>query len=447
MYIHFTLIYEGSQKKFLPKCLFCALFFHTQMTVFSFISKGIIVFSVSGKGALNMSILLKPKEPQNYTVDGVRFFKKHLDKLRYDSMVTDYPITTSEISVFMILHLYTDEMGQIRSLTKDPSVSDRKQLCISNLSTEHDLKYETVKKAFDSLLKRKYIAEVYTEKGMHYEIVDYAKYNQQINNSLHEETSTYFRIPLALFQEKIFGSLIQQRYHKAPILLLELSQYFSVQLGTNRRSVEDVQMVQGERTMTYLKNTLNTTAKRVRNFLSIIQNIFMFKPIEEKVKNPSMVRKERKRTFVQVCIEKFKFSLNGACFKRNDDVNERRSYAKLKKEMAARIKNARISVKWRDMMDIEKSISRMVKISTHLQVVDKSQKMLNYTVSKVADTLEDLHNQGELRSINSLGAYVNKCFSNAFEDFQKSYLTVEDRIEIRTEYYNTYGVYPTFLGK
>ncbi|MGG3663013.1 hypothetical protein [Bacillus gobiensis] len=392
-----------------------------------------------------MSILLQPKEPQNYTVDGVRFFKKHLDKIRFDSMVTDNPITTSEISVFMILHLYTDEMGQIRSLTNDPSVSERKQLCISNLSSEHDLTYETVKKAFDSLLERNYIAEVYTAKGMHYEIVDYAKFNQQINNPLNDEKSSYFRIPFALFQEKIFGSLIKHRFHKGPILLLELSQYFTVQLGTNRRGTEDVQKVQGERTMNFLKKALHTTAKRVRSYLSIIRNVFTFKPIEETVKTPSQDRKERKRTFVQVCIEKFKFGLNGACFKRNDDKNERKTYASSKKEMAARIKNARIPVKWRDMKDIERSISRMVNISTHLKVVDQGKKMLNYTISKVADMLEELHSTGELDSIRSIGAYVNKSFTNAFGDFQKSFLSIEDRLDIIHAYQNVYGETPPFL--
>ncbi|MFU2203092.1 hypothetical protein [Bacillus subtilis] len=392
-----------------------------------------------------MTVLQIASDPQKFAVDGVRFFKQHLDKIRLDSMVTDNPITTSEICVFMILHLYTDEMGQIRSLTTDPSVSERKQLCISNLSTEHDLTYETVKKAFDSLLERNYIAEVYTTKGTHYEIVDYAKYNQQINNPLIDEKSSYFRIPFALFEEKIFGSLIKHRFHKGPILLLELSQYFTVQLGTNRRYTDDIQKVKGERTMSFLKKALNTTAKRVRSFLSIIRNVFKFEPVEEKVKSPSQNRKERKRTFVQVCIEKFTFSLNGVCFKQNDGNSERKTFASARKEMAARINNARIPVKWRDLKDIERSISRMVNMSTHLKVVDKGQKMLNYTISKVADKLEALHNTGELESIKSIGAYVNKSFTNAFNDFQKSFLSIEDRIDIIHEYQKMYGETPPFL--
>lgn len=392
-----------------------------------------------------MSVLLKPKEPQNYTVDGPKFFKKHLDKINYDSMVTDHPITTSEISVFMILHLYTDEMGQIRSLTKDPTISDRKQLCISNISTEHNLTYETVKKAFDTLLARNYIAEVHTAKGTHYEIVDYAKYNQLISSN-DKEKSTFFSIPTTLFHEKIFGQLIKHRYHKGPILLLKLCEYIQMQLGTNRRTVEDIKLVKGERTMAYLKDILNTTAKRVRNFLSIIRNVFSFKAIEEKVKTPCKDRVERRRTFVQVCIEKFNFSLNGACFKRIDEKSERKTYASCKKEMAARIKNAQIPIKWREIKDIEKSISRIVNISTHLQVVNKSQKMLNYTISKVADKLEELHNAGELDVIKSIGAYVNKSFTNAFEDFQKFYLNVEERIQIAYSYQQTYGEYPPFLS-
>lgn len=391
-----------------------------------------------------MSVLLKEKKPQNFIVDGIKFFKNHLDKLRYDSMVTDHPITTSEISVFIILHLYSDDMGQIRSLTKDPSISDRKKLCISNLATEHNLTYETVKKAFDRLITRNYIAEVYTTNGMHYEIVDYAKFNQQFVNSFNSDKSSYFRIPLTLFNEKIFGNLIRHRYHKGPILLLELCQYISVQLGTNRKDIESIEKVQGERTMTYLKQKLNTTAKRVRDFLSIIQNIFMFKPIDEKVKNPSSKRKHRKRTFVQVYIEKFTFSLNAACFKRNDDLNERKTFARARKEMSARIKNAQIPVKWRDMKDIEKSLNRMVNLSTHLQVVKKSDKMLNYTISKVADTLEELHTSGDFNKIKRIGAFCNKCFSNAFEDFTKR-LSEEERIDIMHTYHKIYGHYPSFL--
>ncbi|SEO07926.1 hypothetical protein SAMN04489762_3434 [Terribacillus saccharophilus] len=391
-----------------------------------------------------MTNLVMQKQPQKFTIEGIKFFKNHLDKLRYDSMVTDYPITTSEISVFMILHLYTDEMGQIRSLTKDTSISERKLLCISNLATDHNLNYETVKKAIDSLIARNYVAEVYSDKGMHYEIVDYGKYNQQIVNSISKETASYFRIPLALFQERIFGSLIKHRYHKGPILLLELSQYFTVQLGTNRRNVEDFELVKGERTMSYLKKALNTTAKRVRDFLDTIHNVFSFKPLAETIKNPSLHRTQRKRSFVQICIEKFSFSLNGACFKRNEEQNEQRSFARVRKEMAARIKHARIPVKWREMKDIEKSLSRMVRVSTHLRVVDKAKSMLDYTVSKVADTLENLHTNGEIKSIKRIGAFVNKCFSNAFSDYKKAF-SEEEKMIIEIEYHKVYGEYPAFL--
>lgn len=391
-----------------------------------------------------MSILSKSVKPQNFKIDGIKFFKKHLDKIHLDLQVTDHPITTSEITVFMLLHLYTDEMGQIRSLTKDPSISDRNQLNISNLSTEHDLTYETVKKAMDSLIARNYIAEVFTDKGMHYEIVDYATYNHQIDTSIPVEKSSYFRIPLNLYQEKIFGSLIRHRYHHGAALLLDLCQYFTVQVGTNRKDIEDVAKVKGVRTMKYLKETLKTTAMRVRQFLSLIKNIFVFTPVDEKVKTPTN-RQKRKRTFTQICIEKFLFSLNPSCFVENDEKNERKLFAASKKEMAARIKHAKIPLKWRDTKDIDRSISRMVNISTHLSVVGKSKSMLDYTLFQVADTLEELHNTGQLSSIKSIGAFVNKSFSMAFNNFQKHFLNVQERIEIITAYQKIYGSVPPFL--
>lgn len=392
-----------------------------------------------------MSVLTMEKTPQKFTIEGPKFFKKHLDKMvKYDLEVTDNPITTSEISLFMILHLYTDEMGQIRSLTKDPAVSERRQLCISNISSEHALTYETVKKAFDKLLERNYITEVNTEKGMHYEIVDYGKYNQLITSNS-EEKSSYFHIPQALFQEKIFGQLIKQRYQRGPIMLLQLCEYIQRQIGTNRRTVEDVKLVKGDRTMSYLKKNLKTTAKRVRNYLSIINNIFSFVPVEKKLKQPSPNRRNRRRDFVQVCIEKFDFTLNSVCFKKIDEKGQRRTFAKYKKEMAARIKNANIPLKSRQINDIANSISRMVNYSVHFEVVNLSKKMLDYTISSVADKLEELHLKGQLSSINSIGAYANSRFTTALHEFRKYYMGPAEVIDVKAAYEKVYGHYPTFL--
>ncbi|PKR83066.1 hypothetical protein [Heyndrickxia camelliae] len=384
---------------------------------------------------------------QNFVIKGVKFFKKNLDKIRYDSMITDHPITTSEIVVYMILHLHTDEMGQIRSLTKDKNISERKQLCISNLAKDHDLTYETVKKAFDSLIERNYIAEVYDAKGMHYEIVDYAKYNQQTNNPLDQENLNYFNIPLHLFEEKIFGPLIKHRFHKGALLILELCQFFARQIGTNKKSIDDVAKVQATRRMEYLKKALNTTAKRVRLFLNIIHNVFLFKPNDEIVKNPSSSRINRVREFVQVCVKTYTLSLHPACYLENDKTVQKRELAAAKKEMAARIKHAKIPVKWRDTLDINNSISRIVKIASNLDIIKKSRDMITYAVSTVADTLEDMHLKGSIKEIKSIGAFVNKLFTKAWEEYQVQRITFEERHEIITDYMIKYGEPPIFLKR
>ncbi|WP_226567812.1 hypothetical protein [Bacillus stratosphericus] len=388
-------------------------------------------------------------KPQNFTIDGIKFFKAHLDKLRLDSTSTENPVTTSEVSLFMILHLYTDEMGQIRSFTKDPSISERKQLCISNISTDHDLTYETVKKAFDTLISKNYVKEVYTETGVHYEIVDYALYNQQLENNkglFEKGKSSYFRIPKALFLEKIFGSLIKHRYHTGPIFLLELCQYFTVQIGTNRKYTTDINKVTGERTMNFLKKTLRTNAKRVRQFLGLINRIFKFEPVNTKVKKP-VNRFTRKRSFTQVCIDKFKFHLNGNCFKENELNLTTEAFSRSKKEIDARVKYAQIPLKWREMQDIYKSISRVVNLSQHLSIVQKEQKVLNFALSKVSDTLEELHKNDGLKTIKSVGAFVNKMFSNAFDEFVQNFIKVDERIDIMDAYHRKYGEYPLFINR
>lgn len=378
--------------------------------------------------------------PQNYVIDGVKFFKSNLDKLKYNSMLTDNPITTSEISVYIILHLYADEMGQIRSLTTNTDVSDRRQLCISNIAKEHDLTYETVKKAFDSLIERGYVAEVYTEKSMYYELVNYAKLNSNT-----EETLNYFRIPYVLFHEKVFGDLIKHRFHTGPIVILELCQYFTRQIGTNRKLVKDIQAIQGTRTMDYLKKSLHTTAQRVRKFLEIISGVFLFKPVSQEVKEPSPTRLKRVREFIQVCIKKYTFSLNPNCFKENEKLQEKQSFAAAKKEMAARIKYANLPIKWRDILDINKSVSRIVKTASHLHIVNKSKDLIRYSVVSVADTLEELHRDGKFQSIKSIGAFVNKLFSNAWDEYQLKNITEGERLDIINQYMRVYGEAPPFL--
>lgn len=375
--------------------------------------------------------------PQHYIVSGVKFFKDTLDKIRLDASVTDNPITASEISVLMILHTYADETGQIHALTHDKSVSDKKVLCIANLARDHGLVYETTKKAMDKLIERNYVREVYTSNGMHYELTDYAQLNNQDNLN-------YFRIPLRLFEEKIFGKLIKHRYHKGPIVLLELSQYFTRQVGMNKR-FSSPEEIAATRTMNYLKTALNTTAKRVREFIDIVKNIFVFKPLDKTIKKPSTSRTTQIRTFIQVCIDKFECTLNVSCFKENDKQKEKETIAYARREIDNRIKHAKIPVKWRDRLDINKSIHRIAGIALHLECVNKKKHMLRSVLLEVGDTLESLHLQGRLREIKSIGAFINKVCSNAWENYKNRNLSPKDKIEIMTYYHKKYGENPSFL--
>lgn len=376
--------------------------------------------------------------PQNYIVSGVKFFKETLDKLRLDAERTDQTLSCSELVVFMILHTYVNETGEIHSLTRDPDVSDRRLLAISHIAKEHELVYETTKKAMDRLIERQYIAEVYSGNKFHYEIVDYSKYNNT-------EELNYFRIPKQMFDEKVFGQLIAQRYHKAPLLLLELSQYFTRQLGTNKRYA-DFETLKGIRTMSYLKGSLQTTAERVRRFLNIITNIFKFKAIDPVIKKPVSDRLNRLREFTQVCIDKFEFTLNQACLLKNDKQKEKSTIALSKREVANRFKNANIRFKWRDMLDINKSVSRMSRLSLHLECVNKNKNMLRYILINACDVIETLNHQGELNNIKSIGAFFNKLVTNAWVDYRKSSISDGDRIEIITAYHRKYDEKPEFLS-
>ncbi|WP_079707678.1 hypothetical protein [Paraliobacillus ryukyuensis] len=375
--------------------------------------------------------------PQNYIISGVKFFKSSLDKLRLDASVTDHPITASEIAVYMILHNHADEAGQIFSFTNDPSISDRKLLCVSNIAKEHDLVYETTKKALDSLIERNYVQEMYSSNGIYYVLTDYAANNNKDNLN-------YFRIPKTLFEEKIFGKMITHRYHKGPILLLELSQYFTRQIGTNRKHA-DLDELQGERTMDYLKRTLHTTAKRVRQFLDIIKGVFSFTPMNTYVKEPSAKRMNAIRKFSQICIDKFQFTMNKACFLENDKHQEKKLIAYAKREMANKLKNANIHFRWRDTLDINKSINRIGKIASYLSVVNKNKDMLRRTLLQVGDQLETMQLNNELHTIKSIGAFVNKLFTTAWSDYQKEFITPGDKIDIATAYFNIYGENPGFL--
>jgi len=65
-------------------------------------------------------------------------------------------------------------------------------------------------------------------------------------NALNEEKSSYFLISQALFQEQLFGALIQHRYYKGAIFILELYQYFTVQFGTNKGYAKNIEHIKRE---------------------------------------------------------------------------------------------------------------------------------------------------------------------------------------------------------
>ncbi|ACO25696.1 hypothetical protein MRY88_28225 (plasmid) [Bacillus cereus] len=369
---------------------------------------------------------------QNFKVHGVKFFDGLLNIVKLENERKELP--SSALATYILLHFECNDIGMLP-----------REFQIMDLAKKSGIPYTTIYTGFQICLERRLIKETPVGNRTVYEIVDYALYNHTTAETVNMTgiSLSYFRIPFHLIQTTIMSSLVKARDNRGIIFLLDLINTFSRKVGMEhyKHKIEEFQIT---RKMAFLKERLNRNAKKVRQYIEIINPIVQFTAIDSKEKKSNETRITSVRKQVkQIIIEKFNvvFSLN--CVIENDKKELHRPVAKCRKEAVSRLKHMGQALRKKDRENIMTAFRQeIVDHAIYLPTNQKQNELLIYAMTYALDKVESCTKEQEIFSIP---AFMRVQFRESWMYFKEKSLSVEERHDALINYHKKNGVYPNFM--
>ncbi|MEC3078417.1 hypothetical protein [Bacillus tropicus] len=369
---------------------------------------------------------------QNFKVHGVKFFDGLLNIVKLENERKELP--SSALATYILLHFECNDIGMLP-----------REFQIMDLAKKSGIPYTTIYTGFQVCLERRLVKETPVGNRTVYEIVDYALYNHTTAETANMTgiSLSYFRIPFHLIQTTIMSSLVKARDNRGIIFLLDIINTFSRKVGMEhyKHKIEEFQIT---RKMSSLKKRLNRNAKKVRQYLEIINSIVKFTAIDSKEKKSNETRITSVRKHVkQIIIEKFNVVFSSSCLIQNDKKELHRPVAKCRKEAVSRLKHMGQALRKKDKENIMTAFRQeIVDHAIYLPTKQKQNELLIYAMTYALDQVERYTKEQEIFSIP---AFMRVQFRDSWTDFKEKSLSVEERHDTRINYYKQNGVYPDFV--
>ncbi|MDX8367164.1 hypothetical protein [Cytobacillus sp. IB215665] len=348
---------------------------------------------------------------QKYKVNGVKFFFEDLKMMkREDELIgckTASKLNASAKAVFIDLHFEVNDLG---CTSEDFKIKDA--------AKKSGLKSSTYYQGFNYLREHGYIEEVVVGYKSVYRIRNYALYNQsqeeQVTNS--KIPFSYFRIPYILRGSTVLPDLVASSDSRGITLLLEWLNGLTRELSKRFEKVDEYAL---SRLFNKLKERLNRSAKRVRQFLETIKPVLNIEMNGVKERKPKADRVARvRKSITQVVCKSISVSFNESCVQINDDYNKvRENEAKMRKETLNKLYTLNVALKKRDKRDIETVYKQEVVKVAKTIVSDKSRYYFMVQTTQVA--LEEIEEyiKKTSKKINNIGALYRTKLRAAVEDW------------------------------
>lgn len=391
-----------------------------------------VPFSALSKGVSNIMHTQMAFSQQNFKVHGVKFFDGLLNIVKLENERKELP--SSALATYILLHFECNDIGMLP-----------REFQIMDLAKKSGIPYTTIYTGFQVCLERRLVKETPVGNRTVYEIVDYALYNHTTAETVNMTgiSLSYFRIPFHLIQTTIMSSLVKARDNKGIIFLLDLINTFSRKVGMEhyKHKIEEFQIT---RKMAFLKERLNRNAKKVRQYIEIINPIVQFTAIDSKEKKSNETRITSVRKQVkQIIIEKFNVVFSSNCVIENDKKELHRPVAKCRKEAVSRLKHMGQALRKKDKENIMTAFRQeIVDIAIYLPTKQKQSELLIYAMTYALDQVESCMKEQEIFSIP---AFMRVQFRESWIGFKERNLSTGERHDAMINYHKKNGVYPEFI--
>ncbi len=391
-----------------------------------------VPFSALSKGVSNIMHTQMAFSQQNFKVHGVKFFNGLLNIVKLENERKELP--SSALATYILLHFECNDIGMLP-----------REFQIMDLAKKSGIPYTTIYTGFQVCLERRLVKETPVGNRTVYEIVDYALYNHTTAETANMTgiSLSYFRIPFHLIQTTIMSSLVKARDNRGIIFLLDLINTFSRKVGMEhyKHKIEEFQIT---RKMSSLKKRLNRNAKKVRQYIEIINPIVQFTAIDSKEKKSNETRITSVRKQVkQIIIEKFNVVFSSNCVIENDKKELHRPVAKCRKEAVSRLKHMGQALRKKDKENIMTAFRQeIVDIAIYLPTKQKQSELLIYAMTYALDQVESCMKEQEIFSIP---AFMRVQFRESWIGFKERNLSTGERHDAMINYHKKNGVYPEFI--
>ncbi|MES1053685.1 hypothetical protein FOA24_32800 [Bacillus thuringiensis] len=368
----------------------------------------------------NINLSKQYNTPSKFLVRGAKMFDETRHYLLQNNELGEYALPSSALATYIYLHFYVNDVGLLPR--------DFKLSIIANAS---DIAYTTIHTGFQLLLTSGLVQETFIDgKIPVYELCNYARLNRTYKETNTQEIGklSYFRIPNFLLDTKILKQLVSHRDSKGILLLLDLCNTFTRKLGQeNKEAIEQFVAI---RKMSYLKEKLGRNAKKVRQYLDIIQPVFPFTAAHTEIRKPNGDRLTRIRESVaQIFIPKFTVRMTAKCVVESQNKVVKQQEARMRKEAKDRLKSLKVALSIKENKDLIVAFKNEVSnIAQFIQNAKDIKTLMTHTMTFALDELESFMKKGN--KVKVIGAFMRAKFRESITSWQAQYVNDDMRHDL-----------------
>jgi hypothetical protein len=373
------------------------------------------------------------------TINGKKFFQDGLTKLK------SYPLPASAICTYILFHLECDDYGRVQA----------NSFSLTKFSKMTGIPSSTLYGGMEALFQHGFLQEVIIKNQPYYEIIGYSRWNTPEFNgqATTEEGLNYFRIPYKLTEGSTLKRLVSSRDSSGLIMLLDLFNTFTREFNIKGdRTEEGI-----TRRMSFLKDRMKKTALKIRQWVEIVESLFIFEPvgISERKPRKDRLTVRKKNNPVQILIEKFKVTINPSIIGELEDTYDTKQVeAAVRKEVSHKLVLEGIKHNNKDIRDILASIKQEVidVMKYYHASIPRRNKVIfdvfNSAFDQFIDYYKDKKENDPVNQVRSIGAFVRNSLISSFKYIlDNPYPYAEEVHQAIVHYTNEHRKYPNFIQK
>ncbi|MGC3792001.1 hypothetical protein [Priestia aryabhattai] len=368
---------------------------------------------------------------QKFHVNGFKFFRAHKEQLL--QLHKEQNLSAAAIGTFMIVLNEVNSEGEL--------YSDYKH---TKLSKIYNVKYTTYTTGLYECMKHGLILTKEVNGKKIYFVNGYANENRStLERPDRQGNLTYFKIPGAILRnEDVIQTLIRKKDATGLLTFIKMYDRCVTSLKDSKQSLTAHAQPYNFQNF---KNTLNRSAKKVREYLSILSPVLNIEAPVKEIRKPREEKTNRVRKAVeQVWMDKTFYVHVSESIVIDEAVKS--TVPALFSEAQSRLSAIQLPLRKQDLKGLRKAISdTLVSWKRYMN----SFTFKHFSRSALQDALDQLETYIQIpgKTVDSVVAFLRTKLVDAADYYMITQLSEGERIDVASGYVQEKGKTPSFYKK